>query len=416
MKRLLLIFIAIAFLFPFNFSPALAEKKTPSVFIDGLPVSFDVQPTLKNGRLLVPFRAIAEALNIEVNWDGSNQKITAIDQNNYVQLQIANSSAYRNEALVSLEVAPQIINGKTLIPLRFFSEAFACKVSWNSTDYQVDIISPPKPMKIAGFYALGDSKTSSWTNLFGSVYPEAAKGNTDLVDQLFLGWYSIDQQGNLMTNSRTGWQRPAGWEDVLTAAEEYKLNTEMVIHVTNVDGTIANLIANTKATNKAIDLISKESAMYSGVNLNFEGLGLSETGEKLLTTQAQFSAFASQLSKALHQHGKSLTLTLHAPNSVYQGYDFKVLGEIADLIVIMAYDYGPKPEPINSVNQAVEMALQDIAPEKLLLGISVPYETADSLLPKIGVAKKDQLAGIALWRLGLVSEEMWDVLRNNISP
>jgi spore germination protein YaaH len=47
---------------------------------------------------------------------------------------------------------------------------------------------------------------------------------------------------------------------------------------------------------------------------------------------------------------------------------------------------------------------------KLLLGISLPSERAESLQQKIGLAKRYGLKGIALWRLGLVSPEMWSVL------
>jgi len=44
----------------------------------------------------------------------------------------------------------------------------------------------------------------------------------------------------------------------------------------------------------------------------------------------------------------------------------------------MAHNYGPKPEPLNRVEQAVEMALVVVPAEKLVLGISAPSETAES--------------------------------------
>jgi len=68
----------------------------------------------------------------------------------------------------------------------------------------------------------------------------------------------------------------------------------------------------------------------------------------------------------------------------------------------MAYDYGPKPEPLNRVEQAIEMALVVVPAEKLVLGISAPSETAESIIEKIGVAKRFRLQGISLWRLGLL--------------
>ena len=120
------------------------------------------------------------------------------------------------------------------------------------------------------------------------------------------------------------------------------------------------------------------------------------------------------MSEQLEKNGRSLTLTLHAPNSAYKGYDYPALGGLADRIIIMAYDYGSKPEPLDLVVQAVETAMKAVPPEKLVLGVSTPSETADSILSKIGVAKRYNLQGIAIWRLGLVSNEMWNALRSTI--
>ena len=206
--------------FSFFSPPVLAREQAREipVLIDNLPVSFDVQPVIQNGRTLVPFRAIAEALNISVNWDGATQTVEATDGKTRVILQIGNKNASKNGAAIPLDVPPVILDGRTLIPLRFFGEAFNCNVSWDQDTYRVEIASGPREMALIGFYALGDSATSSWTNLFRKAYPETSTGNTDVVDELALGWYSFDEQGNLLTRSWTGWQRPAGWENVLEAA------------------------------------------------------------------------------------------------------------------------------------------------------------------------------------------------------
>jgi spore germination protein YaaH len=117
------------------------------------------------------------------------------------------------------------------------------------------------------------------------------------------------------------------------------------------------------------------------------------------------------LNQELKNNRSGLTLTLHVPNSVYPGYDYQALGQIADRIIIMAYDYGPKPEPVDQVEQAVQMALSSVPAPKLLLGISAPSETAESIAAKVGIAKRYNLGGIALWRLGVINEGMWQTLR-----
>lgn len=418
MKRLLFITLISMVMLAGGFAlPAFAqEQQEIPVVIDGLPVNFDVQPVIQNGRTLVPFRTIAEALNVKVTWDGTTQTVNAADGKTSIRLQIGNKTAYRNESPIPLDVPPQIRGGRTLIPLRFFSEAFNCKVDWDSSLNGVRITSPPKEMAVIGFYALGDSKTSSWTNLFGKPYPETDKGNTDVVGELALGWYSLDKEGNLLTESRTGWQRPDGWEKVLEAAKEYNLKTEMVVHVTDGDGTISSLLKDESAMTKAVNGIVREAVLYQGVNLDFEGLGYREDGEQLKTVQDAFTRFVRLLAEQVKAANLTLTLTLHAPNSAYKGYDYKALGEVADRIIVMAYDYGSKPEPVSLVTHAVETAKALVPPEKLVLGISAPTETAESILTKVGIAKRYGLDGIAVWRLGLVTAEMWDALRATVIP
>lgn len=70
---------------------------------------------------------------------------------------------------------------------------------------------------------MGDAETSSWIDLFGKPYPDTAAKNTDVVDELALGWYSLDEKGNLLAESKQGWQRPDGWEDVLKAAGRFNI-------------------------------------------------------------------------------------------------------------------------------------------------------------------------------------------------
>lgn len=397
-------------------SQALAqtEAKFIRVLLDGLPLSFDIEPQIQNGRTLVPFRAIAEALNIDVAWDTDAKVVTARDPNVELKLRVGSKTAYLNGQPLALEVAPVVTSGRTLVPLRFFSEVFGCKVQWDEPARTVRIASPIKTMTVVAFYALGDSKTKSWTDLFGKDYPEFGNERTSQVSELALGWYSLDRQGNLLTKSTTGWQRPEGWQDVLEAAYKRAIRTEMVVHLTDGDGILSQLLGDHASSARAIQAIVKESRMYHGVNLDFEGLGWRANDTALADIQGRFTSFVRSLAAGLKTENRSLTLTLHPPNSVYKGYDYKALGEIADRIIVMAYEYGSNPEPEDLVIEAVEVAKKLVPPGKLLLGISAATETAVSLPTKVGIAKRHNLGGIALWRLGLISDEMWKELEGSI--
>lgn len=166
---------------------------------------------------------------------------------------------------------------------------------------------------------------------------------------------------------------------------------------------------------RSVAAIVYEAAFYHGVNLNLEELGLYATGETQRQIRDSFTRFVTLLAPPLREAGKTLTLTIHPPNSSFRGYDYAALGQLADRIIIMAHDYGQRPEPLNRVVQAVEMALAAVPREKLVLAISAPSETAESIIPKIGVAKRYRLQGVSLWRLGLVTNDMWTAMRQTIT-
>lgn len=393
--------------------PASAQlEEDIKVFIDGAQLQLDVAPQIQNGRTMLPFRAVADALDIDVIWESAARQIIAEDSSITLEMTIDSKLAKVNDQVVIMDTAPVILNGRTLLPARFFSETFGCVVKWDPSTRIVNIVSAPPEMKIIGFYALGDEKTSSWTNLFNTPYPQASKGNTEVLSDLALGWYSLDETGQLLRKSTSGWEIPSGWEDVLEAAEKYELKTQMVVHMTDGGGKLVRFLNNDEAVRLAAVSIAEEAQLYQGVNLDFEGLGWNESGEELMKTRQLFNNFAALLSEELKIHGLELILTLHAPNSSYRGYDYLTLGKIADHIIIMAYDYGSKPEPEDLVIQAVSQATAQVPPEKLILGISAVSETGESLKKKLKIAWEYDLEGAALWRLGLITDEMWKVLKN----
>jgi hypothetical protein len=93
-------------------------------------MSFDVAPVLTGGRVLVPFREIAEAIGAKVGWDQKRQTVTVVSPGGQVKLVIGQKSAYRNGGKVTLDVPAQIVKGRTMVPLRLISEALGAEVDW----------------------------------------------------------------------------------------------------------------------------------------------------------------------------------------------------------------------------------------------------------------------------------------------
>jgi len=112
---------------------------TPNVILDGQQLSFDVPPIIEDGRTLVPLRTIFEALGAKVSWDENTQTAAATKADISIKLQINSKTAYKNNQAVSLDVAPKIVKDRTLIPLRFVSEALGAKVGWNEENMTITI-------------------------------------------------------------------------------------------------------------------------------------------------------------------------------------------------------------------------------------------------------------------------------------
>ena len=122
----------------------LAEEKI-KVTLDGQAMDFDVAPIIQNDRVLVPMRAIFEGLNCSVDYtdiDGK-QIITAKNDGNTISLEIGSNEMTVNDEKVSLDTVPVIIDDRTLVPLRAVSEALDCNVDWDG-DTKTVAIAPHK--------------------------------------------------------------------------------------------------------------------------------------------------------------------------------------------------------------------------------------------------------------------------------
>ena len=96
----------------------------------------EAAPFIKNGRTMVPLRFIAEAFGANVEWipetKGINISLDLKSAVHTIGLQVGNPTAIVDGQVVTLDVAPEIVNGRTFVPLRFIAEAFGAKVEWNS--------------------------------------------------------------------------------------------------------------------------------------------------------------------------------------------------------------------------------------------------------------------------------------------
>ncbi|WP_054668851.1 copper amine oxidase N-terminal domain-containing protein [Calditerricola satsumensis] len=107
-----------------------AGKKGIKTFVNGEPVSFDVPPVIENGRTLVPIRAVAESLKAKVQWIEKTKTVIIERDGVVVKLTINQRVAIVNGRKVMLDVPATIRGGRTIVPMRFISEALGAKVEW----------------------------------------------------------------------------------------------------------------------------------------------------------------------------------------------------------------------------------------------------------------------------------------------
>lgn len=112
-----------------------------TVEIDGKQIDFDVQPQLINDRTMVPLRAIFEAIGATVEWDDVTKTVTSTKGSSTIILTINHAIMYVNGKGVALDSPACIIDGRTLVPVRAISEAFDMEVEWKGETKTVVITS-----------------------------------------------------------------------------------------------------------------------------------------------------------------------------------------------------------------------------------------------------------------------------------
>jgi hypothetical protein len=379
-----------------------------SILLDGYPLKFPVAPLVTKGTTMVPFRAIAEALHIEVVWTAKTQTILATKsiggQVIKVTLRHNDKRAAVNGKQVLLAVAPMSSNGTILVPLSFFSSQFGASVSWDGAARTVSIVSPPEKMYTTAFYAISSFAERKYITDF---------------DAVSFGWARIDGGGNLtLTGKDFYWPKPSGDltpEAIVDETAAGGTSPQLMVVATDGNGELTKLLEDESLRAKAIESMVGLAVEkhFQGITIDFEGLGL--TGD-LPAVQKSLNEFVQLLDESANSAHLKLTLALHPLNGSYKGYDYKVLAAHADELVIMAYDYSYEkgPEPLNLVDQAIQLALKEVPKERLLLGISMGSENAQTINGKIGLAKRYALKGIAVWRLGLIGDQTMKEMQKSI--
>jgi hypothetical protein len=124
-----------------NNTDEVTKDKGISVYIDNEPVTFDVPPQIINDRTMVPLRAIFEVLGASVDWNQETKTVTSTKGDTTVKLTIDSNIMYVNGNAVTLDTPACVIDDRTLVPVRAISESYNAKVDWDGDTKTVNITS-----------------------------------------------------------------------------------------------------------------------------------------------------------------------------------------------------------------------------------------------------------------------------------
>ena len=214
------------------------------------------------------------------------------------------------------------------------------------------------------------------------------------MDAVSAGWSRMTWDGEtaiLRTTSADGneYAIPSGYEEVT----DYLSNQDVPLHLSVfMDGEdLKSLLVSADGRDQAVEQIMNEVTVdyqtvgenpYSGVTIDFEGLRSAQ--------RADFTAFLTALDAELEALGKDLYVCVspilaEGYDSSYSGYDYTAIGNLADRIILMAYDYDARDMsdftkttyyqtaatvPMDQVYLSLKLLTDRVAPEKVLLGFS----------------------------------------------
>lgn len=150
-KKVLSLLLALAMLAAVGAFPAIAQPDSVTIYIEGKKLVSEVPPVIHGSRTMVPLRAICEGLGLAVQWDANNYfvLISSNESNLVAPAGVVGSPQstiriFFNGCELYSDVAPFILNDRTMVPIRVISEEMGMKVDWNQESYEV-YISKPEP-------------------------------------------------------------------------------------------------------------------------------------------------------------------------------------------------------------------------------------------------------------------------------
>ncbi|XID95619.1 copper amine oxidase N-terminal domain-containing protein [Paenibacillaceae bacterium WGS1546] len=181
-------------------STAVATAKVVQVVINEEVQEFDQPAIMLDGNTMVPMRGIFEKLGATIKWDNATRTVTGTKGTTTVVLQIGSKTAKVNGKTVTLTAPATIVNGSTMVPLRFVSESLGADVKWDAGTYTATITQKtPVPSSSNTQPLSEDEKDAQRDNAILSDLKMATKVLNDAYDTGELTPQMYDNMTSLLT-------------------------------------------------------------------------------------------------------------------------------------------------------------------------------------------------------------------------
>jgi hypothetical protein len=102
-------------------------------------IELDQAPILHKDNTMVPVRFVVEAMGGEITWSDTERKATVLKDNHYMEMWLDNPDLIVDGKIVTAEVAPMLVNERTMVPLRLLAEKMGWKVGWEESTRSVTL-------------------------------------------------------------------------------------------------------------------------------------------------------------------------------------------------------------------------------------------------------------------------------------
>lgn len=231
------------------------DNSKVTVNLDGQAITFpDAQPFIdERDRTLVPIRFVSEAMGAAVSWDNDTQTVTIVKGRNTITYTIGSFKALLNGTVTVFDTVGVLLDDRTFVPLRFISEMLNCKVEWIGETNTVEITSPPAPVAFPEPEVTTHFQEGDYDARLLWITLDNLKDYTDCNNYQFKIDFVTPAEFNVMEQDEGAIN---GWQTV---------NLNQWRHITLADTTIFTVIKKTYTTRSNMEKLK----LYDGMPLEF---------------------------------------------------------------------------------------------------------------------------------------------------